>query len=209
MGSCSSVEQTDELEHQESSKLDKALEKRNDLDKKVVKLLLLGTGESGKSTIFKQMQILYLQESFTDIEKRTFRQVLRRNLVESMQALVLGMERFGVQFQNAHSAVAAKAVMNVDPGEVEVLSEEIVRNIQALWISEPSIRTVYNNRSKIQLLDSAQYLFENAVKLGRHDFVPSPDDILRARLRTTGIVEKTFAINGLDFKIFGCWRSAK
>lgn len=57
---------------------------------KRVKLLLLGTGSSGKSTIFKQMQILYGQNGFTDFEKATFKQVLRRNLVECIQTLIGG-----------------------------------------------------------------------------------------------------------------------
>lgn len=59
---------------------------RADALRTAVKLLLLGTGESGKSTIFKQMQILY-QDGFSEYEKTTYRHVVRRNVVESMQTL--------------------------------------------------------------------------------------------------------------------------
>jgi len=59
---------------------------------------------------------------------------------------------------------------------------------------------VYDRRSQLQLLDSTQYLFENIKRIGKEGYVPNPEDILRARLRTSGIVERTFRIKGVDFK---------
>ena len=53
----------------------------------------LGTGESGKSTIFKQMQIL-ASVAFTVEQKTMFKHVLRRNTVECMQTLIEGAEKF-------------------------------------------------------------------------------------------------------------------
>ena len=40
--------------------------------KNIIKVLLLGTGESGKSTFFKQMQILYGIDDFSSVELQTF-----------------------------------------------------------------------------------------------------------------------------------------
>jgi len=167
---------------------------------RVIKLLLLGTGESGKSTIFKQMQIIYGQEGFSENEKATFRYVLRRNVVESMQTLLMGCTKFGFPFSDAQSKQASEFILNVDPLSAAFWVDEIKDHIVHLWTREPAIQAAYKRRAEMQLIDSAQYLFENMERLGSKDYSPNQADILRARLRTSGIVEKSYKINNVDFK---------
>lgn len=54
---------------------DKAIEKKIQQDKKAklreVKILLLGSGESGKSTIFKQMKLLQVTFLFSNLHLKT------------------------------------------------------------------------------------------------------------------------------------------
>ena len=57
--------------HNHKSKLDKANAQDFEKEREKVKLLLLGAGESGKSTLFKQMQILY-GKGFDEAERRRF-----------------------------------------------------------------------------------------------------------------------------------------
>lgn len=180
----------------ESNKLDKILSTVYDTEKKIIKLLLLGTGESGKSTIFKQMQILY-DQGFNDIEKSNYRSVLRRNIVECLQTLIAGARRFKFDFQHqAQLGPIADWIMQLDPlaQEQNFWVDHIVHYTHALWESEPAIKQTYAQRSQLQLLDSVEYLFEHVDRIGAHDYVPTPEDILRARLRTSGIVEKIFNV---------------
>jgi len=201
MGLCSSSLSEEEKSTQsDSTKLDRVLVTKQEEDNKVIKLLLLGTGESGKSTIFKQMQILYVEEGFTEYEKSTFRHVVRRNVVESMQTLLFGCEKFGLAFEGGESDRSAKFMMALDPLSAEFWVDEIVTHVKQLWLREPAIRKSYERRSELQLLDSASYFFENLDRIGRPEYTPDRNDILRARLRTSGIVERTFRINNVDFK---------
>jgi len=52
-----------------------------------VKLLLLGAGESGKSTVAKQMKIIHLQ-GFTNEERLTYKSIIHNNVISSMKTLV-------------------------------------------------------------------------------------------------------------------------
>eukprot|EP01133_Synstelium_polycarpum_P006554 gene6554-7597_t len=52
----------------------------------VLKLLLLGAGESGKSTVVKQMKILH-KKGFTSEEKDFYRQLVQRNLLDGVAIL--------------------------------------------------------------------------------------------------------------------------
>ncbi len=63
-----------------SKKVEEELAKRIANERAVKQLLLLGTGESGKSTIFKQIISLY-GTGFTENEKKEFLPVIHENII--------------------------------------------------------------------------------------------------------------------------------
>lgn len=77
-----------------------------------VKLLLLGTGESGKSTIFKQMRILY-GSPLTDDDLRMYGVVVRSNIVTAVRKLCLLARELGYERRlDEESAAATAADLN-------------------------------------------------------------------------------------------------
>jgi hypothetical protein len=156
MGLCAST--LTEIEKKElaaNAKLDRELQQAATKEQKVVKILLLGTGESGKSTIFKQMQLLYT-EGFNDAARANFREVVRKNVVEAMQQLVLGCERFEWTFAPGKEAEAAEFLKSFDLANSDPAFADVSFRVKLLWTSSQAIKTAYDNKSKFYLADSAE-----------------------------------------------------
>lgn len=64
----------------------------------------------------------------------------------------------------------------------------IVKAIENLWLSS-GVQQAYQRRNEFQLADSAAYFLCNVAKYTSENYVPSDQDILRTRVRTTGIVK--------------------
>eukprot|EP00580_Thalassiosira_gravida_P007778 CAMPEP_0201626904 /NCGR_PEP_ID=MMETSP0493-20130528/2101_1 /ASSEMBLY_ACC=CAM_ASM_000838 /TAXON_ID=420259 /ORGANISM="Thalassiosira gravida, Strain GMp14c1" /LENGTH=247 /DNA_ID=CAMNT_0048097059 /DNA_START=77 /DNA_END=817 /DNA_ORIENTATION=- len=62
----------------------------------IIKMLLLGAGESGKSTIFKQMRLLYGTER-SDEDLRMYGVVARSNIVVAMRKLCSHLRNLGLE----------------------------------------------------------------------------------------------------------------
>lgn len=203
MGLCASsdnVQGTPEeiaAEKRNNKKLDREMRDDQAVDTRLVKLLLLGAGESGKSTLFKQMMTLY-GEGFSAKDAKIYESIVYRNVIVSMQALLENCKTYG----------GGTALINVDYSNViiglqgnETVDEEMAMKIKVLW-AEEAIQNTYKMRSSYQLYDSANYFFENIDTIGAADYKPTEQHMLRARARTTGIVEKTFTIEETRFKMF-------
>lgn len=94
MGCCQSTEaQEDKARNEEIEnqiKRDK-LNLRNE-----VKMLLLGAGESGKSTILKQMKLIH-DDGYSLDEREAFKEIIFSNTVQSMRVILEAMDDMGVE----------------------------------------------------------------------------------------------------------------
>jgi len=72
--------------------------------------------------------------------------------------------------------------------------------MKKVW-ADPGIKNTYAARSRFQLPDECKWFFDRIEELGGGSYVPSYQDILRVRQKTTGIVETQFAIKNNVFRI--------
>ena len=85
----------DRQETAASSGIDRDLDRARQQEELKVKLLLLGAGESGKSTIFKQMRILHGSPRSED-DLRMYGVVVRSNCITAMRKLCAHMRSLGL-----------------------------------------------------------------------------------------------------------------
>jgi len=199
MGLCLQPEAKTPQEIQEkavSKQQDERLKENKVEDQQVNKLLLLGAGESGKSTLFKQLNSIY-GRGLSDVERKNYAAVVHSNTVYCMQQLInASTTAVGapVECQDSFSFVKRMGPDTpLDPVNVE--------HFKNLW-RDPGIQHTFTNRSKFQINDSAKYFFDRLDQISARDFVPNDMDVLRSRVRTLGIVESAFEIDGNKFRMF-------
>jgi G-protein alpha subunit len=95
-----SVKKDDPQELVKSAGIDRDLDRARQQEELKVKLLLLGAGESGKSTIFKQMRILHGAPRSED-DLRMYGVVVRSNVVTAMRKLCTLLRNLGLEDQLA------------------------------------------------------------------------------------------------------------
>lgn len=94
-----------------SSGIDRELDRARQQEELKVKLLLLGAGESGKSTIFKQMRILHGSPR-TDDDQKMYGVIVRSNIITAMRKLCAHLRTLGLEDQLAQEAKAGGAEMS-------------------------------------------------------------------------------------------------
>jgi len=180
--------------------IDKMNEKDFVADQQVKKLLLLGAGESGKSTIFKQLTTLY-GEGIPKAQMNQFANAIHLLIVDSIK--VLAFQSDALDRDHDTGVKSPEAKVSVDyvrrvPVDVPELDATIAKHVKVLW-KDPGILKTYEMRNRFQLLDSCGYFFEKIDEIAAPGYDPCYEDVIRCRVKTTGIVEAKFTISGMKF----------
>lgn len=287
----------------QSRKANAAIEKRlmmeKQREKNEVKLLLLGAGESGKSTVLKQMKVLH-QNGFTHQERQQYAQVIWADAIQSMRILIIQARKLGISLDSdlpnselSHFKTVilrAKVLDHIDTGiaggsnflndyvlkyserseakrriqstgrtgsvwdsieqkqqqeqqlllgggdnsdkvtqleeitqglndtsirpGVSTINSNVLNNqsenftrdliaesIKKLWYEDKGIQQCFIRSNEFQLEGSASYYFDNIDNFANPNYICTNEDILKGRIKTTGITETNFNIGSSKFKV--------
>ncbi|KAI8070401.1 guanine nucleotide-binding protein subunit alpha [Gongronella butleri] len=201
MGCCSSTEAGDGAGKLRTEEIDNQLRMDRIRMENEVKLLLLGAGESGKSTILKQMKLIH-DEGFSQDERVAYIDIIYSNTIQSMRVILEAMEYLDIPLADAQNAVHEQTIAAL-PNQItsDLLNSQVVRAIKALW-TDAGIQATFARSNEYQLNDSASYYFESLDRMSQPGYVPTDQDVLRSRVKTTGITETKFKIGDLIYRMF-------
>jgi len=137
---------------QRSLKIDKAIEREKQNNRNQVKLLLLGAGESGKSTFLKQMRIIHGVKFESELIHE-FQSIVYQNVIRGMKVLVDAREKLNIPWENSNNSVFAPFLLRVENAmrfDTKVFLEYAVY-VQELW-KDAGIREAYERRREFQLV---------------------------------------------------------
>ncbi|CAM9888294.1 unnamed protein product [Scytosiphon promiscuus] len=179
--------------------VDRQLEELALADQRHVKILLLGAGESGKSTVVKQASLSYSWCGVSKKEKDDYAVAIRRNVIESMQTLIETLGTLGVELkgEDSEGLKAAKDRMAaLTPNDT--LTPEVAEDVCMLW-ADVGMQELWERRSEFWCLDATPYYLQEAREKCRARRLADPElevtdeDMIMTRTRTTGIIVTEFS----------------
>jgi len=196
---------TDEEKAQKerSRRIEKTIREDKQKYKATHRLLLLGAGESGKSTIVKQMKILHIQGGFQDDEKKEKIPDIKRNIRDAILTITGAMPILNppVTVANKENEHRIDYIQNVSSLPEFEYPMEFFEHTEALW-RDAGVQSCFSRSNEYQLIDCAQYFLDRTGEIKKTDYIPNEQDILRCRVLTSGIFETKFTVDRVNFHMF-------
>ena len=120
--------------------------------RRTVKVLLLGSGESGKSTFLKQMRILHGERYATE-ELLDFRPVIYSNVVKGVLVMLAARSRLAIPWHGSQTAAYADRLRTFDsraPLDQQTFSN-LTSTLSNIW-SDLAIQEAFRRRTEYQLV---------------------------------------------------------
>ena len=165
-----------------------------EIDSQTRKLLLLGAGSSGKSTLLKQMRYLYIyKRGYPADELIRYRNVVYENLIHILSTLAKQCKKY--QFENDfENKEEIDKLINADIKSTLLgfeTNQELKNCLSSVW-NDNGIKKTFERRHEYTLMDNASYLLAEMRRIVDDDYSPTFEDIVYTRSVTTGITKENF-----------------
>ncbi|XP_030635194.1 guanine nucleotide-binding protein G(i) subunit alpha-1-like [Chanos chanos] len=176
-----------------SEMIDRNSRAEREKSEREVGVLLLGADESGKSTIAKQIKIIY-GGGYSEEECKRYKAVVHSNTIQSITAIIRAMGRLEIEFEDAARADDARQLFEAaGSAEEGFMSSELAGVIKRLW-RDGGVQACFSRAREYQLNDSAAYYLNDLDRISQATYIPTQQDVLKARVETTGVVETNFIV---------------
>ena len=161
-----------------------------------------GAGESGKSTIIKQMRIIH-SSGFPDDERVQVKAVIFSNVVIAFRVLYEIMQDEKIDFEDDNNETYAEYLENIstDVDAHEAFRDKKVKEAMVTMWRDAGVQKAVAKGHEFALHDNLNFYFDNINRMFEPEWLPNDQDILHARLRTTGITETVFELRELTFRM--------
>jgi len=171
---------------------------------KPIKMILLGSGESGKSTIVKQMKVIH-SNGFDKNEALNFIPIINSNILTSLMAILNRLGKMNVKIGcEREVGLFNEYVQDYEMNQNKIIqgvsriSEKAVKLIKVI-LTDINIVKCMRNPQKVGIGDSSVHFFSNFDRITSPGYIPSLEDIIRTRVKTVGVHETNFSYKHYQF----------
>ncbi|VIO86336.1 Uncharacterized protein BM_BM5336 [Brugia malayi] len=145
------------------------------------------------------MRILH-KDGFSQQDLEMIKPVVYSNCIHCMLAILRAMFHLQIEYEDPDRMRDSQLVFATVHTKKEELVEELSAAMQRLW-ADGGVRECYKRSNEYQIDDSAKYFLDSLPRLSSPNYLPTEQDLLRTRIKTTGITEVHFELKGLTFRV--------
>ena len=155
------------------------------------KVIVLGTSNSGKSTLLRQMQLIRMS-GFSESERHAFVPLISDNIIQTLHTILVDMKSLVTKsmFDDIVISTAAEDFERIY-ADCKIQDREVQRELLELGVilwRHPSLRQlIEEHKEAFENGESLLLLFDHISEIASVDYLPSDRDILNCRMRSTGI----------------------
>lgn len=161
------------------------------------RILIVGTSNSGKSTLYRQMQIINTA-GFSREERKMYKDIIIDNINDCLSLILDQMEGL-IKPEAINMVEEFLLISSADKWELSSSEKaRILRLSQELW-QLPSVKNSFKeHRSMLECPESIEFLLNELDDIAKENSLPTNQQILHCRLKTTGVREMNFVYdNGI------------
>jgi len=145
--------------------------------------------------------MIYAQ-GFAKHEKEEWRGVVFSNMLSAFKIILEAMESMEIEFDDPKNTQYIQLIsIDREIGQNEPLPLDYLEPFKALWADEGVQRAIAKG-NEFALHDNLDYFCNDIDRFFARDYLPTDQDVLRSRLRTTGITETIFDLGSLTYRMF-------
>ncbi|KAL0491268.1 guanine nucleotide-binding protein alpha-16 subunit [Acrasis kona] len=158
-------------------------------------ILLLGTGDAGKSSLYKILRKHASEEA--SVKNEFYTGIIKQSIILWMLEVCDAAKRLNTPMKDQE---AVHRLMNERRQLVDLRrgwDEQCKKDIVDLFESE-TFKTLYARSNEFQFPESLRYFVYNLDRICASDYEPTFADLMRTKVKTTGIVTSNVYVEGRE-----------
>eukprot|EP00794_Sanderia_malayensis_P007854 gene7854-8704_t len=172
-------------------------------DRNRTKVIVLGTSNSGKSTLLRQFQIINTS-GFSTAEREAYVPIIVNNIVKAVDLILRKAVEAEIAFVDERVVGAAEEFLQLYSEESSMntnITSKLLALVLIIW-QDNRIKEIFNEcKDEFENGDTLACLFEDIARISRAGYLPSNQDILHCRMRSTGIKTLHFDFDDIPLEL--------
>jgi len=183
----------------QNSQIDRAARKKENKQQQEIKMLLLGAGDSGKSTVFKQMIRLH-GGGFSPQERSQYKLGARLMISKTVKEIIDRCEEMKIDILSGYPELKVQILHADRELGIDMKDDELLRIGKILW-EDRNLPQLWEYKSRFQFPCNFEYFMNDMDRILAPAYEPTDEDALRTRIMTLGMIQRVFQMDELNLRL--------